>query len=85
MTVLDYLTNLHEYYCFWSVEKPCTIASKSELRRWFLQKAFSLNGESDWAFDEDMPIYVWSMILFPNSKTKIVKDRIKYSRRTTLI
>ena len=52
-----------------SVEKPCTIPSRSEVRRWLDQKSVVINGVTATSKDEvDFPII--SLVFFPNSKKR---------------
>lgn len=71
MNALTFLNSLRPALPM-SIEKPCTIASNGELRRWMRDGAVLLNGrplrEVDFVDD------VRSLIFFPNSK----------KRRTTL-
>lgn len=48
-------------------DKPCSIASNSEVRRWIGDGSVLLNGER-WMADEEMPPLVWSLVFFPKSK-----------------
>ena len=67
-TVLQFLRALRPAIPM-SREKPCTIASNSELRRWIADGSVRLN-EDRWMPDEPVPALVWSLIFFPNSKSR---------------
>lgn len=62
------------HYQFWSTEKPCLPASKSEMRRWIKNGSLMINGYVDRDPDEPIDYPVLSIIIHPKS-TK---------RRTTL-
>ena len=52
-----------------SVEKPCTLASNGELKRWCNDKAVIINGEPVSATEEiDFPVF--SLVFFPKGKRK---------------
>lgn len=72
-TAWQYLIRLHKWIPFWSVERPGTIASASELKRWLINRAVLINGVP-MRPDDPMPDEVTSLILFP-----------KGSRRTTIV
>lgn len=56
-----------------SVEKPCTVPSNSEIRRWLDQQAVIINGKKPKANDKvEFPIT--QLVFFPKAK-----------RRTTVI
>lgn len=70
---LRYIINLRPSVPM-SIEKPCTIATNSEIRRWLDGGMIEINGERPKALDMlDLPIQ--SCIFFPNSK----------QRRTTIV
>lgn len=71
MTAINWLFLLNEAcYGFHSIEKSCPIkASKSEIRRWFENKAIIINGKSI-LYNEKIN-EIDSLILFPNGKRKI--------------
>lgn len=72
MNVLTYMLNLRPAIPM-SVEKPCTVASNSEIRRWLDGSMIEINGKRPKANDK-MDFPVRSVVLFPKSK-----------RRTTLV
>lgn len=72
MNALTYLNNLRPAIPF-SSEKPCSIASNGELRRWMDSGAVLFNAER-MKWDEDVNFPVFSLVFFPNSQ-----------RRTTII
>lgn len=52
-----------------SIERPCTVASGSEVRRWLKNKAVLINGQTPGPEDEvSFPIN--QLIFFPKSKRK---------------
>lgn len=52
-----------------STERPCTQASKSELRRWLRNHAVVINGKKPGEHDEiEFPIK--ELVFFPNGKRK---------------
>lgn len=72
MNNLTYLINLRPALPM-SIEKPCTIATNSEIRRWLDGGMVEFNGKRPKAMEKvDFPIY--SLIFFPKS-----------NRRTTLV
>jgi len=72
MNVLTHILNLRPALPM-SVEKPCTIASNSEVRRWLDGGMVEINGNRPKAMDKvDFPIK--SLVFFTKSK-----------RRTTLL
>lgn len=52
-----------------SVEKPCTIPSKSEIRRWLDQKSVIINGLKP-SSKEEVEFPITQLVFFPNSKTR---------------
>jgi hypothetical protein len=65
----DVLVAFKDHHCvFWSIERPATPASNSELRRWFNNKAVIING-SACAMDDEFE-EITSVVLFPNGKRK---------------
>lgn len=75
MSCFQYILRLHEACQFQSVEGARVgTASKSELRRWFNDKAIRINYELVGANDE-LPPYVADLVLFPKNARK----------RTTLV
>jgi hypothetical protein len=63
-----------------SVEKPCKVASNSEVRRWIKDGSVLINGER-WDPDEEICPIRWSIVFFPNSKAR----EGQRSRRTTIL
>ncbi len=52
-----------------SREKPGSMATRSEIKRWIQNKAVRFNAETvEWNEEIDFPII--SLVLFPESKTK---------------
>jgi hypothetical protein len=75
MNCFQYLLGLHEVCQFQSIEGArYGLASKSELRRWFNDKAVRINYEFVKALDE-LPPHIVDVVLFPKNKKK----------RTTLV
>jgi hypothetical protein len=68
ITVLQYLLGLRPALPM-SREKPCTVASNSEVRRWIPEGSVLINGQK-WAADEEMPPMVWSLVFFPRSPNR---------------
>lgn len=87
MNVLTYLNSLQPALPL-SIERKgaqgeCLPMSNSELRRFIEQRAVLLNGETDWKWDEEVPEFVWQLVLFPKSIKP--KTGTKYARRATII
>lgn len=57
-----------------SIEKPCTIPSKSEIKRWLNQSSVLINGSKPKA-EEEVQFPITELVFFPKSK----------SRKTTVI
>lgn len=62
MTALEFLVQWHKRFPFHSVEKPHILASNSEIRRWFNNKAVLINGEQA-KWDDDMEQYEFEEII----------------------
>ncbi len=73
MNVLTYLNNLRPALPY-SSEKPCTLVSQSELRRWIANGSVVINHERV-TMDDEIDFIVHSLVFFPKSKT----------RKTTLV
>jgi hypothetical protein len=75
MNALEWFMRLHkglpEYPMsgFFSTERPCKIASNSEIRRWFEKGSILINGKKANIYDEITNIY--SCVVHPKSKSKI--------------
>lgn len=70
MTCFQYLLNLHEVCFFQSIEGARVgPASKSELRRWFNDKAVRINYEFVKATDV-LPLHIVDVVLFPKNNRK---------------
>lgn len=75
ISCFQYMLRLHEVCQFQTIEgSRVGVASKSELRRWFNDKAVRINYELVKATDE-LPPWVVDLVLFPKNNRK----------RTTLI
>jgi hypothetical protein len=74
MNALAFLNNLRPALPM-SAERPCTLASNGEVRRWMLNGAVLLNGVPLHPNEEVEPCRVTSLVLFPRSE----------KRRTTLV
>ena len=72
MNVLTFLNELRPALPM-SVEKPCTQATNSELRRWIKDGAVLFNGERV-VWDEEVDFPLISLVFFPSGK-----------RRTTIL
>lgn len=73
MNVLTYLTALRP--CMpTSAERAPAVMTNGEVRRLLKNKAILINGDNDWAADEEVPEWVWELVYFPKAK-----------RRTTLV
>jgi hypothetical protein len=73
MKALDYILQLKPAIPY-STEKPGTLASNSEIRRWITSGAIIINTER-FTIDEEIDFPVFSLIFFPKSE----------NRRTTLV
>lgn len=72
MNAWQFLRNLHEICHFQSREGKCVgKASNSELKRWCMNKALIINGESV-AWDEEIDFQVFSVVLFPKNKITLL-------------
>lgn len=65
MNILTFLNNLRPALPF-STEKPCTIVSNSELRRWCTNGSILINTEQV-TWDELVDFPVFSIVFFPSS------------------
>jgi hypothetical protein len=65
-TVLQWLISLKPAIPM-SKEKPCSVASNSEIRRWCRDKSVILDGKAVTA-EEVVDFPVTSLVLFPKSK-----------------
>ena len=72
MNMLTFLNSLRPAIPF-STEKPCSLASNSELRRWCASGAVLINTERV-TWDEDVDFPIFSIVFFPNG-----------NRRTTIV
>lgn len=72
MNTLNYLLNLRPALPM-SIERPCTIATNSEVRRWLDGGMVEINGERPKAMDK-VSFPILSLVFFPKSK-----------KRTTLV
>lgn len=52
-----------------SIERPCTVASGSEVRRWLKNKAVIINGKTPSPEDE-VTFPIKQLVFFPKSKRK---------------
>jgi hypothetical protein len=67
MNAYEFLVDLHSVCHFQTKEKTKVgRASKSELKRWLLNKAVIVNGES-LEPDEEMDFVMFSFVLFPKN------------------
>ena len=57
-----------------SIEQPCSVPSKSEIKRWLNQSSVLINGKKPKA-EEEIEFPITELVFFPKSKT----------RRTTVI
>ena len=69
MTAWDFLKELNTVCCFMSREKTGR-ATNSELKRWFLNKAVSINGER-MKFDQEVKFPITKMFLFPKNRVTL--------------
>lgn len=72
MTVLQYILGLRPALPLsrekpGGKDRPCSVASNAEVRRWINDGSILLNGER-WMHEEEMPPMVWSLVFFPKSK-----------------
>lgn len=72
MNALTFLNSLRPAIPF-SAEKPTTLASNSELRRWMANGSVLINTERV-AWDEVIDFPIFSIVFFPNG-----------NRRTTIV
>jgi hypothetical protein len=49
-----------------SKDKPCSVASNSEVKRWIDNGSVVINGER-WKPEEEAPPMVWQLVFFPKS------------------
>lgn len=73
MNMLTFLNTLRPSLPY-STEKPCTLVSNSELRRWMTSGSVLVNSERV-VWDEEVDFPVFSLVFFPAStkrKTTIV-------------
>ena len=68
MNAITYLNELKPALPM-SREKPCTLASQSELRRWLASGSVLFNGERC-TWDEEIDFPVFSLVFFPSSKNR---------------
>ena len=75
MSAYEYVKHIQYIYPYlWqSLEKPCTLASNSELRRWLGRGSVQINGQRPGP-DDEVVLPVRELVLHPNGK-----------RRTTLV
>lgn len=66
MKAINFLMQLHLPM---STERPCTEASRSEVKRWVRRGAVLFNGEAV-AVDEPIDFRIISLVYFPNGKRK---------------
>ena len=69
MRVLEYLIGLRPAIPM-STERPCTVTSNSELRRWIKDGSVIINGERVKIDQEIEPGDVDSLVFFPKSDKK---------------
>lgn len=85
MNILEYLNNLRPALPLSSERRgennEFLPMSNSELRRCLEQRAVLLNGDTDWKFNEEVPIYVWQLVFYPKSTGK----NGKIGRRSTIV
>jgi hypothetical protein len=68
MQALEFVLSMRPAVPF-SVEKACEIATNSEVRRWFKNKAIRINGASpNW--NDNIKLPVTELVFFPNGKRK---------------
>jgi hypothetical protein len=68
MKALDFIVRLRPAIPM-SIERPCSAASNSEIRRWLDGGMIEINGERPKAMDKlNFPIK--SLVLFPKSKSR---------------
>jgi len=62
-TALEYLNGLRPAVPY-SVEKPCTLPSNGELKRWLKDGAVQVNGEP-LRVEDNMNFPIFSLVFFP--------------------
>lgn len=65
MQALEFILSLRPMVPY-SSEKPCTLATNSEIRRWFNNKAIRINGEFP-AWNDDVEFPINDLVFFPKS------------------
>lgn len=66
MTALDYLKTVRDFCKLNTMEgNKCGIASTSELKRWFVNKAVIVNGKAVIDFNSEVKFPIGSLTLFP--------------------
>lgn len=68
MNVLTYLNTMRPALPY-SAEKPCTIVSNAELRRWIQNGSVLINQEKA-AWDEEIDFPILSLVFFPKSEKR---------------
>jgi len=68
MKAIDFLISIRDALPM-SNEKPCTVASNSELRRWIKQGVVLFNTERV-EIDEEIDFPIFSLVIFPKSKKR---------------
>lgn len=76
MTAFEYLKTVRDFCKLRTVEgNKCGLASNSELKRWFLNKAVIVNGKAVINFNAEVNFPIGSLTLFPKHPISIWFDR----------
>lgn len=67
MKAIEWLTLYNYGLC--STERPGSIASNSQLKRWFNTKSVKMNGRSP-SYNQQMGDVLYQLVLFPKGKRK---------------
>jgi len=69
MNLIDFLTK--QLPCLpMSTERPCTVPTRSEVKRWIKNKAIIINGEKDHDPNEEVDFPIFTLVFFPKGKRK---------------
>lgn len=53
-----------------SVEQPCSIPTRSEVKRWIKNKSVIINGEKNHDVNEEVDFEIFTLIFFPKGKRR---------------
>lgn len=69
MTLIDFLTKRLSHLPM-SVEQPCSIPTRSEVKRWIKNKSVIINGEKNHDVNEEVDFEIFTLIFFPKGKRR---------------